>query len=381
MRVLLFTDTLGDLNGVSRFISDMAEAARMHHDTLHVITSTAKRCPEAENIHNFEPRVRLRMPFYKELDLAFPPSRKIEAFVDAFKPEVVHISTPGPVGILGRRIARKLGVPILGTYHTDFPAYIRDNTRSATLKKLTDRMMQRFYAPFSHMFSRSLIYETVMREEIGIDGAKISTIPAGTNLLRFSSAHRETRYWDDFEISSESVKVLYVGRITVEKNIPFLLKVWKKLRHDHPDLDADLILVGEGKLKKQVNALANHRVHYFGPIYTEELSHIYAASDLFVFPSVTDTLGQVVMEASASGLAVLVSDQGGPQSLINTKLQNGYVIEANNIDAWVAILVRLIGSRLLRQELGYGAQQNMQNFDIRNSYEHFWQTHRRYYPM
>ena len=379
MRVVLFTDTLGDLNGVSRFISDMAQTARERQDSLQVITSSAKPCPDAENIHNFPPRIRLKMPYYNELDLAFPPSKDIEDFVRFLDPEVIHISTPGPVGILGRKIAKKLGVPILGTYHTDFPAYIRDNTGSMLLKKVTDRIMRRFYSPFSHMFSRSQMYETIMSEEIGIKADKISTIPAGTNLKRFAPHHREEGYWERFNIPKKSVKVLYVGRLSVEKNIPFLLKIWQKLQQEYNGINADLILIGEGKLKSE--ALLQERVHPIGPIYTEALSNMYAASDIFVFPSVTDTLGQVVMEASASGLATLVSNQGGPQSLMNTRLQNGYVIEANNTDEWVALLKRLIEDAMLRLTLGEGAHQNMRDFDIKHSYEHFWQMHQRYYPM
>ncbi len=379
MRVALFTDTLGDLNGVSRFISDMAEQSRERGDTLHVITSTAKRCPKAQNIHNFKPRFRLKMPYYNELDLAFPPAKEIEELLNFIDPEMIHISTPGPVGILGRKLAKKLAVPMLGTYHTDFPAYIKDNTGSMLLKRLSDRMMRRFYAPFAHVFSRSEVYETIMRNDIGIEKERLSTIPAGTNLERFAPLHVKEDYWSHQGLKSDTIKVLYVGRITVEKNIPFLLNVWQKLKTHHSELNAELILVGEGKLKKEALKLADLGVHYHGAVYTDELSSIYAMSDIFVFPSITDTLGQVVMEAAASGVPVLVSNQGGPKSLLNTKLQNGYILEAHNAQVWIDTLLQLIESEALRKELSNGAQVNMQAFDIKHSYEHFWEMHHRYY--
>ena len=109
----------------------------------------------------------------------------------------------------------------------------------------------------------------------------------------------------------------------------------------------------------------------------EELSRLYASSDLFVFPSVTDTLGQVVMEAQASRVCCLVSDKGGPQSIVSHDGRpGGLVVEADNTDAWTDALETLLENATLRQHFGQQGYENMHDFDIADSFRHFAQSHR-----
>lgn len=378
MKIILFTDTLGDLNGVSRFLQDMAELALEKEDDLQIVTSTFKYCPEAKNIHNFSPRFRVSMPFYNELDLAFPPSAQMEAFVVSNAPDIIHISTPGPVGIAGRKIAKKLKIPMIGTYHTDFPAYIRDNTHLEFLKILTDKWMKHFYSPFVHVFSRSEIYADIMQDEIGIDKDKISIIRPGTNLTRFSAKHADETILGEYGLKKESVKVLYVGRISKEKNVPFLLDMWDAFKKCNPNLNAQLIMVGEGNCKKRALQMRTKGVHYLGPIIGEKLSALYAISDIFVFPSLTDTLGQVVMESSASALPILVSTLGGPKSLLNPHAISGYSLE-NSIDKWVQHLQLLVEYKEHRIALGKSGETHMKSFSIENSYNDFIGIHKEYF--
>ncbi len=126
MRVSLFTDTLADVNGVSRFIRNMAEQALNHGQDLHVITSTRMAMPPGitANVFNFDPVFATKMPKYEQLELALPPLTRILRHIDRHQPDVIHISTPGPVGLVGYLAARMLKVPVLGVYHTDFPAYV-----------------------------------------------------------------------------------------------------------------------------------------------------------------------------------------------------------------------------------------------------------------
>lgn len=378
MRILLFTDTIGDLNGVSRFLQDMAELALKKGDDLQIVTATNKYYPAAENIYNFPPRFHMPMPFYKELDLAFPSRVQLEDFVMNNMPDLIHISTPGPVGIAGRKIAKKLNIPMLGTYHTDFPAYIRDNTGSQLLKKITDRWMKRFYEPFVHIFSRSKIYGDILREDIGVPLDKIRYIRPGTNLERFSPLHKKEKVWRSYKLSEFSFKVLYVGRVTKEKNVPYLLDTWKIFKKEYPELNAELILVGEGNCKKRARAMKSMGVHYLGPVIGEELSSLYASSDLFVFPSVTDTLGQVVMESSASALPVIVSTVGGPKSLISPSPRSGYALDIDS-KIWAEHIKLLYENNELRISLGKSGQSHMKEFPIEHSYEDFMGVHRDYF--
>lgn len=378
MKVILFTDTIGDFNGVSRFLQDMAELAWERGDDLQIVTSTRKYCPKAENIHNFSPRFRIPMPFYKELDLAFPHRSTIEDFVKEHRPDLIHISTPGPVGIVGRKIAKKYEIPMLGTYHTDFPAYIYDNTGLQLLKKLTDRWMKHFYKPFIHIFSRSAIYGDIMQQDIGISSDKISYIRPGTNLKRFSPCYIKEGLWESYGVNEDTVKVLYVGRISKEKNVPYLLDTWALFKECYPHLNVELVMVGEGNQKKRAVEMRAKGVHYLGPIIGKELSRVYASSDLFVFPSVTDTLGQVVMESAASALPIIVSTTGGPKSLINPHPRSGYALDIVS-EIWVEHIRLLVENKELRKSLGESGQSYMQTLPIENSYKDFIGVHKDYF--
>lgn len=380
MRICIFTDTIGDLNGVSRFIQDMGEQALMHDVQLHIVSSTAKFCPPLPNIHNIKPRWRMRMPFYNELDLAYPSAKALEAKLLELKPDFLHISTPGPVGFTARKLAKKHGLPTMGTYHTDFPAYIRDNTGMEWAKRTTDTVMKTFYRRFEKVFTRSHEYLEIMEKDIDIPREKSALLPPGTNLERFHPVHRDMKIFEKYGITGDGPKVLYVGRISKEKNIPFLIRTWKRYKQLHPDDSAELILVGEGALRHKATCNALNDVTFTGPVIGDDLSRLYASSDLFVFPSVTDTLGQVVMEAQASRVCCIVSDQGGPQSIVNyNDRPGGLVVKGNDIDAWVEALEQLLENATLREHYAEQGYENMRDFDITVSFNAFVQTHRDIY--
>jgi glycosyltransferase involved in cell wall biosynthesis len=120
--------------------------------------------------------------------------------------------------------------------------------------------------------------------------------------------------------------------------------------------------------------LAGQNVRFLGFRHGEELSTLYASSDMFVFPSTTDTLGQVVMESQGSGLPVLVTDVGGPKEVVDHEL-TGYVLSATDVDAWAARLVDLIADERLRRRMGSAAYERMQRFSLVHSFEHFWEVH------
>lgn len=389
MKVCLFTDTLGDLNGVSRFIQDMGEQAFLANKNasasetlngvssdfeLKIITATSKPIPDKPYIQNLNYHFKMPMPFYQELDLVWPNRKAIRHFLNLEQPDIVHISTPGPFGWVAKAEAQKLNIPLMGTYHTDFPAYLYDLTKSRWVKRQTNKIMARFYHRFKHVFSRSDAYLEIMRQDIRLDSQEISTLFPGTNLNRFHPKHQNADIWSRFGLSSDRLKVLYVGRINIEKNIPFLLDTWQSLLEQSPDLNADLILVGEGRFRKYADKMHPHHVHFLGPVEGKSLSALYASSDVFVFPSVTDTLGQVIMEAQASGLGCLVSDVGGPQTLIQHN-KTGRILKANHKEKWQQALHEVLSTPELRLNWRHNSRPNIETYDIVKSFEQFRQQH------
>lgn len=375
--VLLFTDTLGDVNGVSRFIRSIGECALDTGRNLRIITSTNFPVPRARNISNFPPLAAMRMPKYENLELALPPAGAVMREARRLRPDAVHVSTPGPVGLLGRHLARRLSVPLLGTYHTDFPAYIERLFCNESLALGCRGFMRWFYAPFARLFSRSDEYIETM-SGLGIPRDRCLRLRPGIVLESF-----QPRYRDDAALSRlcgsppGTVRVLYAGRVSVEKGLPLLAEAWRiadAALHSRK-FHAELVIVGDGPYRAAMEELLRGtRTVFLGFRHAEELSMIYAGCDLFAFPSTTDTLGQVVMEAMSSGLPVLVTDIGGPRELVRDE-QTGHVLSARDSQRWAAEITRLVTDSDRRTRMGRAAHESVQPRSIQRSFDEFWDAH------
>ena len=379
MRVCLFTDTLGDVNGVSRFIRNIAEQSLRFDRQFHAITSTRFACPDQPNIHNVRPLYARPMPKYEQLELAIPARRALFELADSLKPDAVHVSTPGPVGLAGRAYALKRGLPLLGTYHTDFPAYIAHLFDDDAFTWICTQVMKWFYRPFDRVFTRSDDYARSVAA-LGVPADHIPRILPGIDTDTFHARFRDPSIWDRLGVPP-GPKALYVGRVSVEKNLPLLTRVWKSVAGswNEPTPPPVLVVVGDGPYRAPMQAeLAGATTAFLGFRHAEELSTIYASSDFFIFPSTTDTLGQVVMEAQSAGLPVIVTNQGGPSEVVNDQShpdQTGFVLDPDNADAWRRTIIQLAADEPLRRTLGERANLKIQPMNIRHSFEHFWRIH------
>lgn len=199
----------------------------------------------------------------------------------------------------------------------------------------------------------------------------------GFDNQRFHTRYRDLDVWERLGSSRETVKVLSCGRVSVEKNLPMLAAMWKTIeaRCAERGVEAELIVVGDGPYRERMSKeLKGRRVNFVGFRYGDELATIYASSDLFVFPSTTDTLGQVVMESQASGLPVLVSDKGGPKEVVRDG-ETGFVLPSENPGAWIERVVELACDAQCRRAMGEAGRAFMEHFGMEASFEHFWSVH------
>jgi len=373
IKVLLFTDTFCDMNGVSRFIQDLSLISHREGLDLIIVTSSVKKCPHFENVKIFKPKFRMKIPFYPELDLVVPSYEELRKYTDSINPDVIHVSTPGFVGWMGRKIAMKKGIPILGTYHTDFPNFAYSNLPFEIVRTIGNKIMQSFYKDFSALFTRSEFYKNIVHEDIKIDLEQIYTLQAGIDVKKFNPTYKDRKIWDKYDIPNDATIVLYVGRLTKEKNFPFLLDIWKNYYGQSLIKNVYLVVVG-GELKDKT-LFSKYNIKTLGIKKGEELSEIYASSDFFLFPSTTDTLGQVVMEAMGSGLPVIVSDKGGPKSLLDDANQRGYAINIERKKKWIDTIEDLHLNTKLRKKLGENGTQYIAHLTIEKSFAKFWSVH------
>lgn len=376
VRVVLFSDTVADVNGPARFVQNVAEQARRRGLALTVLTSTRKPCPRSPNILNFAPVAALPMPGYPELGLVVPPVRAMLREAARLSPDVVHVSTPGPVGLVGLLGAWRGGAPVLGVYHTDFPAYIDRLFDDAGLSALCRGFMRAFYSRFRGVFARSDDYGRALGA-IGVEAERVLPLRPGIDTGLFSVDKRDPSAWAGVPgVRPDAVKVLYVGRVSVEKNLPMLAEAWRGVHAAVGDR-AQLVVVGGGPYLERMRAeLGGHGTVFAGYRFGEELARLYASGDLFVFPSLTDTLGQVVMESQSCGLATLVGDAGGPREMV-VDGTTGLVLPGQDAGAWTRAVMALVGDGARRRAMGRAASRHMAAYSIERSFEEWWAAHER----
>ncbi len=371
LRVGLFTDTLDDINGVGRFIRDMGAQAERGGRNLTIHTCSTHPRFELPNRKNFSPLLAREMPYYKDLTLTIPPILEVLEWADRKQFDAVHLSTPGPMGLCGWLVARMLRVPVLGTYHTDFPKYVEHLTRDHRMVRGTVGYMKWFYSHMAAVFSRSAEYRFSLGD-LGVAEERILGIQPGVDTSKFNPSKADGGIWSRHGVR-EPRRLLYCGRVSVEKNLPMLVEVFHKLRTRRQDVA--LVMVGDGPyLAEMKQALTGTPAYFLGYRDDAELAPLYAGSDLLAFPSTTDTLGQVVLEAQACGLPVLVSDEGGPQGQMENEV-TGLVLPGRDASKWVNAIDRLFNDEALRAGMGRSAAARLQRRDLGKTFEAFWAEH------
>ncbi len=382
MRVALFTDTFDDVNGVARFINDMGRLAREKGRELTVHTST----PLNELRHdrdaapyrvNFEPLVSRPMPYYDELKVNIPPVLEVLEWCDRQQFDAIHVSTPGPMGLVGLLAAKMLRVPVLATYHTDFPAYVEKLTGDHRQAGNVAHFMRWFYRVPEAVFSRSAGYRFKLND-LGVDESKLLTIRPGIDLSKWSPQKRDTAAMAKVGVDFKKTPnvVLYAGRVSKEKNLPLLVDAFKQLAKRRTD--TTLLVAGDGPYRKDMEReLAGLPVVFAGFCDDKVLPALYATSTLFAFPSRTDTLGQVVMEAQACGLPAVVSDTGGPKETVVDR-ETGLVVRASDprhAADWAEAMDRLLSDPTRLATMRAASISRAAGGSIRQSFEAFWEAH------
>lgn len=337
-KIALFTDTLDEINGVAITIRRLIETASVRGVQLTVITSTPAETGFSNGVMNFRAIGDFSLPEYPELNLHFPPLLEVIDYMEQEGFTHIHASTPGTVGLLGLLIAKLLDLPSAGTYHTDIPQYVRDLTDDEFLEKAAWSYMIWFYSQLEEVMVPSASTRTQLIEH-GLAAEKTRPLPRWVDTARFSPAFRVAGFWEKYGLKGER-KLLYVGRVSKEKNLELLADTFIEVAET--GFACSLVIIGDGPYRKEMEErLAGYPALFTGFLSGEELARGYASADLFVFPSATDTFGNVVLEAQASGLPVVVSDQGGPKELM-TDGETGVVVRAGSKEDLLTVIISFL---------------------------------------
>ena len=335
LKIAHFTDTFDEINGVARTIRQQLGMVARHGKDMTVITCGATA--DVPGAVSFTPVGRFAIPEYPEITLAYPPF--LEMLTHCFEQEYdcILAATPGPVGLAALAISKILKLPFHGTYHTAFPEYVGALTEDAALEEGCWRYMSWFYNQMQVIYAPSEATRFELSER-GIDPGKIVTYPRGVDTDRFHPDKRNG-FYAQFNVGSRT-KLLYVGRVSREKGLDVLTEAFLRAAGMRDALQ--LVVVGDGPyLNEMQRKLRNAPATFTGVLKGDELAQAYASADLFVFPSATDTFGNVVLEAQASGLPVIVTDKGGPAENVLPN-ETGLVVPAGDPDALLRAIIHMV---------------------------------------
>lgn len=349
-KVAYFTDTFNEINGVALTSKKLLNLVKKKEYQMTFVTAYPERSDDPYR-KNFEPIFSFSLPEYKEIPVNIPHFLDMLEYCDDENFDVIYAATPGVIGLYAFLIAKILHIPYVTTFHTDFPDYIGKYSNDHLFK---DHIWNAFALLFNNanlVLSPSKEYKRHLVAN-GVKKKKIELFSRGVNHERFNPTFRDRGFWKKFDKSYDNEKVvLFVGRIAKEKNIDLFMQVHQLLKERD---DLKFIIVGDGPYMETLNIEENRDVVRTGFLEGEALSKAFASADIFLFPSETETFGNVVLEAQASGLIPIISSLGGTKENI-VDASTGFVIDGNNPFDYAKAVEKIVDDGTVQENMRQNA--------------------------
>ena len=378
MKIAIFTDTYDEVNGVANAFQKLIEYALTNNKEVELFTHSTKttsveRLNKKVKIH----RIKVKVPIQLHNDLHFDLiwfDKYLLTYFKENKFDLIHTATPGSMGLNALFIAKMFKIPLLGSYHTHLPEYVAsrvshflqrvkwlEKRSSHNLEQITWQYMKAYYNRCSIVLAPS---ETTKKELSKWLKPKIEIFSRGVDAQQFNPRYR-TKYfkkWYDIKTAA-----LYAGRLVPEKNLDLLVEVFKNLP------EVRLFIVGDGPYRKELEEKID--AEFLGYKKGAILSKIYANCDFFVFPSTSDAFGNVVLEAMASGLPVIVTNKGGTQELVKDGA-TGFIVNPNAKEFSEKVKILTYSGRI-RKKMSKKARDIASKRDWNKVFEELFKTYER----
>ncbi|MFC4404868.1 glycosyltransferase family 4 protein [Gracilibacillus xinjiangensis] len=347
MKIAIFTDTfLPDVNGVAKTLGRLT--AYLDKTNHSYIIISPKRTRNEAGTDQIYPQSSFPFPLYKECRISVPKKTEIRNLLLSFNPDIIHVATPFSIGLCGLQLAKKLNIPLVGSYHTDFDHYLQYYHLSLLSKPLWRYMewfhqeMARIFVPSAHTFDQlhQRNFPNIQIWKRGVD----------TSIFHPHYSHSETR--SKYNIK-EKYLLSYVGRLAPEKNIETLVYLFKNLPK-RLNKEIHWIIIGDGPTKQYLEENKTENVTFTGFLPQQEVAPIVSASDLFVFPSESETFGNVVLEALACGTPVVGANAGGVSTIIQEGF-TGLLCRPNHQEDYMNSITDILDNSEWRCQLGVNA--------------------------
>ncbi|WHY86960.1 glycosyltransferase family 1 protein [Neobacillus novalis] len=343
MKIAIFTDTFyPDINGVARTLKQLTNYFDEQKIAYKIFAPDSYSNEYiSSHIHRFK-----SLPFfiYPECRLAFPNLLDIKSELQDFSPDLIHVATPFTIGLCGIYFAKKLNIPLVGSYHTNFDHYLQFYDLPF-LSKIVWKYMHWFHRPCKKLFVPSI--ETFQQlTQHGFTNLEIW--PRGVDCQLFHPNYDQEAV-QRLYCAQRNFLLTYVGRLAPEKDIETLLAVAKSMPGELNE-KIQWLIIGDGPLRDKLEAQAPENITFTGYLNGKCLAEIYSASDLFVFPSPTETFGNVALEALASGTPVIGANSGGVKNIIKSGV-TGLLCPPGNVQEFTAAIIQLLNNLPLRKQM------------------------------
>ena len=337
MRICLVSETWSpEINGVAHTLTQLSRELQRRGTELQLIRPQPVDANAPPSTPGMQAELRvpgIAVPGYRAVRFGLPATGRIQRLWQAQRPDVVYLATQGPLGWSARRTAQRLGIPLVAGWHTNFDHYCGDYG-VAWLAPTLRRVLRQFHNGCQLTLVPTRQQAQTLSDQ-GFHGLRV--MGRGIEHSRFSPALRCAELRHSWGASEHSPVALHVGRLAAEKNLSLLRDTFRAMRSVRPDMVQ--IIVGDGPSRRALEK-ALPEAHFTGFISPAELARHYASADLFLFPSLSETWGNVVPEAMASGLAVVAYQHAAAAELIDSGT-HGVTVPAGDSEAFREAAVAL----------------------------------------
>lgn len=351
LRIAVVTETYPpEINGVAATIASFVEGLRARNHEVQLIRPRQDKSELADSDGRFEEVLMrgLPIPNYPHLKMGLPSKR---ALVDLWKlrrPDLVHIVTEGPLGWSSIQAAAKLRIPMCSDFRTNFHAYSKHYGIG-----WLDKPIIGYLRKFHNRTRMTMVPTEALRVQLAADGFRnVRVVARGVDTRQFDPHHRDDALRAQWGADAGTTVALHVGRLAPEKNLATLVAAYEAMRSKDPTIR--FVFVGDGPARRDLQRRCPDAV-FAGMRTGFDLSAHYASGDVFLFPSVTETFGNVTPEAMASGLAVLAYDYAAAAQLIRPR-DSGLLAPFGDSAAFVRLATELVGDRQAIRAMGQRAR-------------------------
>lgn len=366
MRIAYVTETWPpELNGVSLTAArTVAFLQARGHDVM--LVRPRQRAIDAGKAPLMDETLRVPgvpIPLYPDLRMGLPARRRLLRTWQAYRPDLVHVATEGPLGWSAIRAARQLGVPVTSDFRTRFDEYGRHYAWEGAVT-----LVRAYLRAFHNRTDRTFVPTRELQKQLGELGfARLTVSTRGVDARQFSPCYRSEALRAQWGVPADAPVALTVGRLAVEKNLSVALDAFDAVRERVPS--ARLVMVGDGPQRNVLRRRCPDAV-FAGTQHGEALAAHYASADLFLFPSLTETFGNVVVEAMASGLPVVAFDTAAAGMHVRRD-ESGCLAPLGDAAAFARATAALAADATLRQRMGRAARLTAQSLDWPHVLERF----------